>query len=72
MTGDAEFNEVFFSEVRIPDSYRLGESGAGWSVAITTLMNERVSLGNAMATMATPAGSRVKLYHDPAATTTRR
>ena len=44
ITGDAEFNEVFFDEVRIPDSMRLGAEGEGWRVAITTLMNERVSL----------------------------
>ncbi|MGC8465579.1 MAG: acyl-CoA dehydrogenase family protein [Acidimicrobiales bacterium] len=45
MTGEAEFNEVYFTDVRIPDTYRLGEVGQGWSVAITTLMNERVSIG---------------------------
>ncbi|MCZ7528858.1 MAG: acyl-CoA dehydrogenase family protein [Acidimicrobiia bacterium] len=47
MTGDAEFNEVFFDEVRIPDSMRLGPEGEGWRVAITTLMNERVALSGA-------------------------
>nr|WP_249420571.1 acyl-CoA dehydrogenase family protein [Rhabdothermincola salaria] len=45
MTGDAEFNEVYFTDVRIPDSHRLGEVGEGWRVSLTTLMNERVSLG---------------------------
>ena len=45
MTGEAEFNEVFFNDVRIPDAERLGEVGDGWHVAITTLMNERVSIG---------------------------
>jgi alkylation response protein AidB-like acyl-CoA dehydrogenase len=45
MTGDAEFNEVFFSDVRIPDSERLSDVGEGWGGAITTLMNERVSIG---------------------------
>jgi alkylation response protein AidB-like acyl-CoA dehydrogenase len=47
ITGEAEFNEVFLTDVRIPDSDRLGEVGNGWRVAQTTLMNERVSIGNA-------------------------
>jgi alkylation response protein AidB-like acyl-CoA dehydrogenase len=47
ITGDAEFNEVFLNDVRIPDSMRLGREGDGWRVAITTLMNERVSLSGA-------------------------
>ncbi|MBO0870526.1 MAG: acyl-CoA dehydrogenase family protein [Micromonosporaceae bacterium] len=47
LTGEAEFNEVFFTGVRIPDGYRLGAVGEGWRVARTTLMNERVSLGGA-------------------------
>jgi alkylation response protein AidB-like acyl-CoA dehydrogenase len=45
MTGEAEFNEVFFTDVRIPDSARLDAVGAGWRVAMTTLMNERVAIG---------------------------
>ena len=45
MTGDAEFNEVFFTDVRIPDSERLSDVGDGWRGAIVTLMNERVSIG---------------------------
>lgn len=45
MTGEAEFNEVYFTDVRIPDSMRLDEVGRGWGVSITTLMNERVSIG---------------------------
>jgi alkylation response protein AidB-like acyl-CoA dehydrogenase len=47
MTGDADFNEVYLTDVRIPDSSRLGEIGGGWGVALTTLMNERTSLGGA-------------------------
>jgi alkylation response protein AidB-like acyl-CoA dehydrogenase len=45
MTGTAEFNEVFFDDVVVPDSERLGEPGEGWRVALTTLMSERLSLG---------------------------
>jgi alkylation response protein AidB-like acyl-CoA dehydrogenase len=45
ITGEAEFNEVFLTDVRIPDSMRLGDVGDGWTVAQTTLMNERVSIG---------------------------
>lgn len=48
MTGGAGFNEVFFTDVRIPDSHRLGEVGQGWGVATTTLMNERASIGSGM------------------------
>lgn len=45
LTGEAEFNEVFLSEVRIPDVHRLSEVGNGWRAAMTTLMNERVAVG---------------------------
>jgi len=45
MTGGAAFNEVFFDEVRVPDDHRLGDVNQGWSVALTTLMNERASIG---------------------------
>jgi len=44
-TGEAEFNEVYMTDVRIADSERLGEVGEGWRVSLTTLMNERVSIG---------------------------
>jgi alkylation response protein AidB-like acyl-CoA dehydrogenase len=45
MTGDAEFNEVYFTDVRVHDSERLSPVGEGWRGAIVTLMNERVSIG---------------------------
>jgi acyl-CoA dehydrogenase len=45
MTGGASFNEVFFTDVRIPDDHRLGDVNQGWTVALTTLMNERASIG---------------------------
>jgi alkylation response protein AidB-like acyl-CoA dehydrogenase len=45
ITGEAEFNEVFFNDTRIPDAYRIDDVGAGWRVVMTTLMNERVAIG---------------------------
>jgi alkylation response protein AidB-like acyl-CoA dehydrogenase len=45
ITGEAEFNEVFLTDVRIPDSQRLGAEGEGWKVANATLNNERVAIG---------------------------
>jgi alkylation response protein AidB-like acyl-CoA dehydrogenase len=45
LTGDAEFNEIYFTDLRVPDGNRLGEVGEGWRVALTTLMNERVTVG---------------------------
>jgi alkylation response protein AidB-like acyl-CoA dehydrogenase len=44
ITGEGEFNEVFMDEARIPEANVVGEVGAGWGVAITTLMNERAGL----------------------------
>ncbi len=48
ITGEAEFNEVYFTDVRIPASEILGNVGDGWRVSLTTLMNERVSIGGAI------------------------
>ena len=45
ISGGANFNEVYFTDVRIPDAQRLGNVGQGWQVALTTLMNERASIG---------------------------
>ncbi|MCU1457754.1 MAG: putative acyl-CoA dehydrogenase [Actinomycetia bacterium] len=58
MTGEAEFNEVYLTEVRVPDHERLGDQGDGWRVAMTTLMNERVSIGGSVA----PRGSGTISY----------
>ncbi len=45
MTGGASFNEVFFTDVRVPADHLLGDVNSGWSVALTTLMNERAAIG---------------------------
>jgi alkylation response protein AidB-like acyl-CoA dehydrogenase len=65
MTGEAEFNEVYFTDVRIPDAERLGDPGAGWRVSLTTLMNERVSIGGAIAPKGAGAiAGAVKVWQD--------
>src|SRR6201996_9186994 len=48
--GDSHFNEVYFTDVKIPDSQRLGAVNDGWNVSLTTLMNERMSIGAGIAT----------------------
>ncbi len=48
MTGEAEFNEVYFTDTRIPNAEMLGNPGDGWRVSLTTLMNERVSIGGSI------------------------
>mgnify|MGYP001818716672 FL=1 len=45
ITGEAEFNEVYLTDARIPDDQRIGDQGEGWRVALTTLMNERTAIG---------------------------
>ncbi len=49
-SGQQEFNEVYFTDVRIPDAQRLGAVGDGWNVSLTTLMNERMSIGLRLST----------------------
>ena len=49
ITGEAEFNEVFLTDVRIPDEDRIGPAGEGWKVANATLMSERVNIGSSRA-----------------------
>ena len=61
MTGEAEFNEVYMTDVRLPDALRLGDVGDGWRVSMTTLMHERVAIGS----------GRVKRGSGPIATAVR-
>jgi alkylation response protein AidB-like acyl-CoA dehydrogenase len=64
MAGGAGFNEVFFDDVRIPDSERLGEPGEGWRVALTTLMNERVAIGGTGGDLGVPVEALARLAAD--------
>ncbi len=50
VNGNSDFNEVFFTDLRVPDSQRLGDVGNGWNVGLVTLMNERLAIGGGMAT----------------------
>ena len=62
LNGESDFNEVYFTDVRVPDSYRLGSVGQGWQVCLTTLMNERLAIGGG------GPGADVKLAIDIART----
>ncbi len=65
MTGEAEFNEVYMTEVRLPDDNRLGEVGEGWRVSLTTLMNERVSIGGGVPPRnGGPIGQALQLWEE--------
>jgi alkylation response protein AidB-like acyl-CoA dehydrogenase len=73
ITGEAEFNEVYLTEVRIPDADRIGDVGDGWRVSMTTLMNERTTIGGATTRAprrATPVQEAIDIWskrddHDP-------
>ena len=58
ITGEADFNEIFFTDVEVPVENRLGEEGDGWAVAMTTLLHERGTLGFALTGRST-AGRRL-------------
>jgi alkylation response protein AidB-like acyl-CoA dehydrogenase len=65
ITGEAEFNEVFFTDVRIPDTDRLDAVGAGWRVATTTLMNERVAIGGGVVARSSgPIHEALRIWKD--------
>jgi alkylation response protein AidB-like acyl-CoA dehydrogenase len=65
ITGEAEFNEVFLNDVRIPNERMLGKEGEGWKVAITTLMNERTALGGGAGRKGGgPISVLLKLWHE--------
>jgi alkylation response protein AidB-like acyl-CoA dehydrogenase len=63
MTGGAEFNEIYFTDVRVPGDEILGKPGEGWRVSITTLMNERTAIGGATPPRGSgPIASAVELW----------
>ncbi|MCB0986213.1 MAG: acyl-CoA dehydrogenase family protein [Microthrixaceae bacterium] len=69
ITGEAEFNEVYLTEVRVPDSDRIGDVGEGWRVSMTTLSNERTTIGGGGGVPARGSGAiaeAVRIFqHEP-------
>ena len=61
ITGEAEFNEVYFTDARIPDNQRIGAEGEGWRAALTTLMNERTAIGGGSAGGGKPQKARLRM-----------
>ena len=67
ITGEAEFNEVYMTDARVPDIHRIGQVGEGWRVALTTLMNERTAFGGGgggTARRRGPIDEAVKIYKE--------
>ena len=65
ITGDAEFNEIFLNDVRIPQENVFGDVGGGWAAAVTTLMNERVALGGGVPKQGSGAiGDLVQIWQE--------
>ena len=65
ITGDAEFNEIFLNDVRIPHENVFGDVGGGWAAAVTTLMNERVALGGGVPKQGSGAiGDLVQIWQE--------
>jgi alkylation response protein AidB-like acyl-CoA dehydrogenase len=65
ITGEAEFNEVYLTEARVPDADRIGGLGDGWRVSLTTLMNERVTIGGAVSGRESgPIGDALRVWRE--------